>query len=76
MRDELGKILRHLLHCPACGPAPEAMMMPALPFRSENGGGKASARVVAHSVVSGDAADRDQIHNSLIGGQGEGVRRP
>ena len=28
------------------------------------------------SSLSGDVADRDQVQDGLIGGQGEGVRRP
>jgi hypothetical protein len=50
-RDELGQMLRKHLHCPACGPDLASMMVP-MQFHSDNGGGKASVRVIAYRPKS------------------------
>ena len=48
-RDELGRLLRQALHCPACAPPVESMMVP-LPMRSKSG--SSSLRVFAYRQKS------------------------
>jgi hypothetical protein len=48
-RDELGRLLRRTLHCPACGPPLESMLVP-VPMQSRNG--SSSIRVIAYRQKS------------------------